>query len=68
MERDSYQIISEYKDKGYKYLGWLNWFDNQKARDAYCNSKQREEIKFGRCLSIVLLHDTKEIVQIDSGD
>lgn len=66
MEQDAYRIIEEHKSKGYKYLGWVN--TNEQAQKAYRNSKQREIIEFGRGLSVVLLHDTKQIVEIDSGD
>lgn len=59
-------ILNEYQSKGYKYLGLAN--TSAEACKAYQESKQREEIETGRCLSIVLLHDTKQIVEIDCGD
>ena len=66
MYQDSFRISNEYRAKGYKYLGWVN--TSEKAYNAYQESKQRETIETGRCLCIVLLHDIKAIIEIDSGD
>lgn len=58
------QIIQEHPT--YEFVGCVNY--KQKAFDAYRKSNQHEAIKIGRCREIVLLHDTKQIVEIDFGD
>lgn len=63
---NSEKIIKEYKDKGYTYVGCVNY--NQKAYNAYQESNKHEAIRVGRCIEVVLLHDTKQIVEIDFGD
>lgn len=58
------QILNEHPD--YKYMGCVNY--NQKAYDAYRESNKIEKISTGRCLEVALLHDLKQIVEIDFGD
>lgn len=58
------QIIKQYPE--YKYVGCVNY--NQKAFDAYRESNKHEAIQIGGCREIILLHDIKQIVEIDFGD
>lgn len=58
------QILKEHPD--YEFVGCVNY--DQKAFDAYRASNKHEAIKIGGCIEIVLLHDTKQIVEIDFGD
>ena len=59
-----YDVYRKYPD--YKYLGSVNW--NEDAQKAYYKSEKHEQISIGRCLYMVVLHDLKAIVQVDSGD
>lgn len=59
-------IINQYILQGYEYLGCVNY--NQKAFDAYRASNKHEAIQLGRCMELILLHDTKQIVECDFGD
>ena len=60
------KIINEYAQQGYSYVGCVNY--NQKAFNAYRESNKHQAIQIGNCLELVLLHDTKQIVEIDFGD
>lgn len=59
-------LIKEYKEKGYHYLGFVNY--NQKAFNAYRESNKHEAIQVGHCIEVILLHDLKAIVECDFGD
>lgn len=66
MYQNEYEIRKKYGDLGYKYLGSVNI--SPKAYEACCKSKQRETHTIGNCLQLVVLHDLKAMVEIDSGD
>ena len=63
---DKEKLINEFIVQGYEYIGCVNY--NQKAFDAYRESNKHQAFKVGRCMEVVVLHDTKEIVEIDFGD
>lgn len=66
MYQDSGSIMKKYREQGYRYLGSVNM--NPHACEAYTQSKQYESFTIGRCLQLVVLHDIKAMVEIDSGD
>ena len=63
-------ILREYEAKGYHYLG--NVMTSSKAYNAYMkaiqNGQRPESVQIGRNLELLLLHDSREIVEVDSGD
>lgn len=66
MYQNEFTIKQEYRAKGYTFVGSVN--TNPKAYDAYQKSNNKESIEIGRCLHLVILHDLKAMVEIDSGD
>jgi len=68
--RDEREVLAEYEAKGYKYIG--NPITSQKAYNAYVDAMHQKEkyeyVRIGRNLDLVLLHDRKQIVEVDSGD
>lgn len=68
--RTKEEVLREYEVKGYHYLG--NVMVNSKAYNAYMKAiqsgKRPESVQIGRNLELLLIHDSKEIVEVDSGD
>ena len=60
------ELRKHYDTQGYAYLGYVNI--NQKALDAYQQSKNKQEHKIGRCEYLIACHDLKVYVKVDSGD
>ena len=66
MYEDKYQLTREYEKKGYKDLGKLGW--NEKATNAYCQSKDKQEYPIGRNYDLIVMHDLKAFCTVDSSD
>ena len=60
------ELEKYYEEKGYKFLGCVNY--NEKAHNACYNSKDRQWHEIRRNFHLVALHDLKAYVFVDSSD
>lgn len=66
MYEDHDALEREWKSKGYKNLGEVNWRDE--AVLAWNKSTNKESHAIGRCYEFIILHDLKAFVTVDSSD
>lgn len=66
MYEDHDALEREWKSKGYKNLGEVNW--REEAVHAWNLSTNKESHLIGRCYEFIILHDLKAFVTVDSSD